>query len=612
MRTAGVVLVVVALLAGGCKERDPAYGACRTILDCKTGESCVGRLCQAGAPSPAGPFAVELVPTSNAPNAPVHNEITGLPIAGPDLELRFGQPVEVSGRVIVAGGEQSEAASVTLSRRSHIGLADEIYSTTAAPGRVAPDAGFKLRVPPTTTEDDADCTPESDCYELRVVPTNLQALPPLTKLVALPASKAPYVGYDLTLAGGGDALALMGCVRDAALRGVPNLSVRVVDAAGRMISSEGTTTEDPPGEDPPISANGRFVLTVPVTCGTRPVDGCLKPGVYWLEIAETAAAPHVPRFVAQLPPISDGVVTSAWTAPDIVLPPFLDKALVTVSYRVVGPAQNGQQEPLRGALVQLSTLLTGVPAYNPGAPCAADLCGTFTRQGTTDENGEVSFVLLGPETAETPGGPQQPREYDVHVAPGPSSPYSAFAGTSDVDAAGFGPDLVLSRKLQIAGTLVDDAGTPIGGATVTAVARPVAVAPITGRLTVQLLDEPPSTMQSDAGGNFLLMLEAGTTYDITVVPATGAPYPVWVLPYQRFTGPAPLKVQLPPAALVTGAVTDWQGIPVAGALVRFYEQASSGDPDSGEPVLYLRGEAVSADDGTVKLLLPATLTAPAQ
>jgi hypothetical protein len=603
MRAPRTALAIVLLLVlAGCKERSPAYGLCATILDCRTGETCSAGLCGPGPTAPAGPFAVELVPGSGGGDAPVHQEIAKQLISG-EIALTFAPPAELSGRIVIPGNDFSRAASLTLSRRSPIGLADEIYSADASPDKAPPDVAFRLRVPATTTADDAACADDgADCYELRVVPAD-HAIPPLVRRLALAADRAE----DIALAGAGaSSLFLTTHVRDAALRGLPGLAVRLLDATGRMVSSSAETNAATEEDD---TSAGQFGLTLPATCDTVLAEGCLAAGDYWLEIAESKDAPDAPRFISRLT-IPAGPLTSPVPGvPDVVLPPLMDKAVVRVSFVVKGKARNGESERVPGALVRATSLLKGVPAYTTPADCTADLCGVFTRQGTTDTDGSISFVLLGPDAPATPGDPQLPRDYDVGVVPGPNSPYSAMLSTVEVDSdAAFAPVFVLTpaRKLEISGTVVDADGAPVAGATIAAITHPAAEPlGVAGKGPSALdLVEPPSNMQSDARGNFLLFVEPGETYDVTVVPPAGAPQPAWVLPYQRFTAPAQLDVRLPPAALVEGTVVDWSGNPAPGALVRFYETVS--DPDTSVRVLYLRGEAVSDGDGRLKLLLPVS------
>jgi hypothetical protein len=444
-------------------------------------------------------------------------------------------------------------------------------------------------VPPTRTQTDAQCQDASaDCYELRVLAAQA-SIPPLTLLIALPEDRT-LQGVQLAV-GPGVQLPWTGTIQDATMRGLPGLSVRLMDAAGRVVSNT-TTTSDATEENP-----GGFGLTIPLFCaaGEAPslTDACLEQGDhFWLDIRESSDAPHAAHFVVRLAMV-DGVLAS----PTVALPPLLDKDLVQMTYLVTAPGQNGENVRVPGATVTAATVIDGVEPLQSAATCTADICGNFVRQATTDENGSVTLTLLGPAAEGT-------RSYSFQVTPGANSLYASLTATVEVDQGPHGPDIVLQPKLQVSGTLTDAAGTPIPGATVSAVARETAVVPPDNKSVVTYgLDQPPATIETDARGSFLLLAEDGVTYDLTIVPPTGSPYPVWVLSSQAFSGtPGPLAVQLPPAALVRGGVADWTGTAVSGVLVRFYQTLS--DPDSGATSVILRGEAVSADDGSLRLLLP--------
>jgi hypothetical protein len=271
-----------------------------------------------------------------------------------------------------------------------------------------------------------------------------------------------------------------------------------------------------------------------------------------------------------------------------------------VTYRVKGTASNGQSQLVEGALVRFTTFLSDVfPVARPSA-CPKNTCAVYTRQATTDANGEVTLTLT-PSAA-----------YEVEVLPGPNSPYSAVhQGGVEVGQGGVAADLALTRKLEVRGSVVDYLGQAVVGATVAASPRDVAAAadgtgqsPAMMKTADLALEESPSSAQTDDAGQFLLMLEPGVSYDVVVTPSAKSPDPVTTVENQEFQAAGRLDIQLPEAALLAGSVAAWDGSGTAGTLVRIYELVQN-DVDGTSFTPWLRGEAVAAAAGTFKILLPS-------
>ena len=583
MRALASSLVVLLLLAASSCSRDSAeYGRCDTILDCHTGQACgADGYCGAGAAVPVAIYGIELMPATQSGSGPVRGELANVPLEGGDIALEFAPPVTLSGRVLVAEDanqtQRSIGAAVTITRRSRIGLADATYSVDSAAGMASGEGAFSLRLPPTAAATKADClAPEGDCYELRVVPSDLNSLPPLVDWIPVPGDTQ----IEVPLTGNLDVFQVHGTIKDAALNGVDGLEVRAVDGDGRTVSSVVTTRAD-------AENVGNFLLTM----SRKSVVGQV-----WLQVSETQANPGVPRFLYAFEAEGGGDVQLG----DVVLLDF--QAPVSVTYRVKGSGSNGQDQGIEGALVRFTSYLTAVFPMATPSKCPGDSCAVYTRQATTDANGEVTLTLI----------PPGPSGYEVDILPGPNSPYSALhtAGV-EVDQPGVAADFTLTRKLEIRGAVTNSAGTPIVGATVTATPREVSAAndaggglsPSAMKTADLALDEPPATMQTDEAGQFLLTLEPGVSYDVVVAPSSSSPDPITTLERRQFQGAGTLNIQLPEAAVLAGTVAAWDGSDTAGTRIRVYEVRT--DPDTTEPTAWLRGEAVAASDGTFKLVLPA-------
>jgi hypothetical protein len=582
MRRLASSLVLLLAFTAACTRDSVIYGQCETIFDCRTGEACgADGYCVEGAPLPGGAFGVELLPATNSGTGPVRTELPEVALAGGDVALDFAAPVTLSGRVLAAvdtlQNQRSIGAAVTISRKSRMGLPEVTYSVEAAAEKAAGEGAFSLRLPPTTAASEADCLEaNADCYELRVVPSDLNSLPPLVKPLPLPAD----AHVEIPLMGNFDVVQVHGTVKDATLNPQGGLEVRAVDGDGRTVSSVVTTRTD--GDNA-----GSFVLTM------------LKSSVVgeiWLQVAESEQSPNVPRFLFVIDTSGGGDVQLG----DVVLLDF--QAPVTVTYRVKGTATNGQSEGVGGAQVRFTSYLSAVFPLATPSGCTSDKCAVYTRQAATNAAGEVTLTLIPPGT----GG------YEVDILPGPNSPYSALhLGSVEVEQPGVGADFTLARKLEIRGEVVDAHGLSVVGATVTATPREVALAdadatgasPAAARTADLALGELPSTMQTDDAGQFLVMVEPGVRYDLVVTPPRSSPNPVTTVTGQQFAASGTLNIQLPEAALLAGSVAAWDGSDTEGALVRVYEVVT--DPDTTAKTAWLRGEALVASDGGFKLIMAA-------
>jgi hypothetical protein len=565
------------LLTGACTRDSVIYGQCSTIYDCRTGQACSEKgHCEPGAAPPAGAYGVELLPATNSGTGPVRNELSQLTLGGGDVALDFQEPVVLEGRIILDSSSQAQpsvGAAVTVTRTSRIGLTDATYSVEAVAGKADGQAAFSLRLPPTKTASDEGCLEEgNDCYQVRVVPTDLGSYPPLVQAISLATSKSVPFGLNSL-----DLAWVHGTVKDATLNGLAGVEVRAVDGDGRTVSSVVTTS----------SADGKvgeFGLSLSSAVAEKKV---------WLQVSATDATPNVPRFLYEF--------TAGGGEPmdlgDVVLLAF--QAPVTVTYRVKATASNGQSELVEGAQVRFTTFLSDVFPVATPSDCPTATCAVYSRQGTSDANGEVTLTLI-------------PGAYEVEVLPGPNSPYSAMhQGDVEVGQGGVAADLALDRKVEIRGTVIDYRGQPVAGATVAAGPRALTLpddgvpGTATHLKTADLaLEESPSSGQTDDSGQFLLMLEPGVSYDIVVTPSASSPDPITTLLGQEFETAGTFDIQLPEAALLAGTVATWDDSDTAGTLVRIYELVPTGVDGEGFTA-WLRGQAVTTTGGTFKILLPS-------
>lgn len=583
MRRLAPILSLLLALTAACTRDSVIYGQCSTIFDCRSGQACSpAGYCEGGAALPVGTYGVELLPATNTGTGPVRAELDNVPLEGGDVAFTFQPPVVLSGRVLMAEdtlqNQRSVGAAVTITRKSRIGLAEATYAVESAAGKASGEGAFSLRLPPTTAMSDAKCyDDDADCYELRVVPTDLDQLPPLVMPIALQSDRQ----IEVALTGNWDIAMVTGTVRDAALNGIGGLEVRVVDGDGRTVSSVGTST-----------VSGDNIGDFQVMLSKQSIVGNV-----WLQVSESQHNANVPRFYFAFDPEGGEPLLLG----DVLLLDF--QAPVSVTYRVKGAATNGQSQAIEGALVRFTSYLTAAFPMATPSKCPGDTCAVYTRQATTDANGEVTLTLI----------PPGPSGYEVDILPGPNSSYSVLhVGGVEVEQPGVGADFALARKLEVRGAVVDSRGLPVAGATVTATPREAAVAdgqgagvsPSALKTADLALDELPSTMLTDEAGQFLLMLEPGVGYDVVVTPSATSPDPVTTIAGQKFGAAGTLNIQLPEAALLAGTVAAWDESDTEGTLVRIYEVRTDVDDPSKKTAL-LSGEAVATAGGEFKLLLPA-------
>jgi hypothetical protein len=222
----------------------------------------------------------------------------------------------------------------------------------------------------------------------------------------------------------------------------------------------------------------------------------------------------------------------------------------------------------------------------------------FLRGGVTGASGSIDLSLF-------PGSNVAKRLYDVALVPPVGSPFAAACLSLTLVQGGNEAPITLTKRPVFAGTLADDTGAPVVGASVvairTATDRPRPCDAFSGA--------EQAAAVTQAGGAFSMPLDAGT-YTLEFDPPAGAPYP-----RQTLTGLVVAaseagamitrQFQLARGALVEGTVRDSQGDPLPFAGVRFIGRACAAPDDcAGAPPVV--EAAVHADaDGHYRAVIPA-------
>jgi hypothetical protein len=241
----------------------------------------------------------------------------------------------------------------------------------------------------------------------------------------------------------------------------------------------------------------------------------------------------------------------------------------------------------------------------------------FTRDGTSDSNGNVDLTLIA-------GTAAAPQSYDIAVQPPASSRFGSACATgflindetptTTAGAAANAPVatiLSVPEKPTLPGKILSADGTLVAGVNILATRVGAGAATSCGKA---VLAPPQITATSNRSGAYQLLLDPGI-YQFDYDPPAGAPVP-------RLTETSVAVnvgsnvgrvVQMLPGALIKGQVNgpDQNGLALAG--VRFLEIACKGtDACYGRnrvgPIL--RGETHTDADGTFRAVVPLQLPAP--
>lgn len=570
-RTPHVLAAVVAAAAAGCIEADPGptppEPMCHADSDCDApaGEICDDGICW-GNPPDGVTFAAVLNPPEGRPDlAPSEVPAVVFEDDGTALGLVFAETVTLSGRVVLAGDpDRSVAAQIRVERPSRIpGGPAYLRTAVAAPGRVAGELAFALRVP--------RLSPNDPPYVVDVVPDDGSLAEPGPD--GPPATVAPplrfridgtrdLAGVDIAV---GDPSALKGAagrVVDAAGRGVPGL--RVVargrwseDAPLERVSSVATTDTD-----------GAFVLWIPIGMADWNYELVVQPPA-------GAVAPTLRVRGVRIPDPVDGAFAEL---PPLSMPSFPSGARYAID--VIGRRPEGGVTPVEGALVEATAILVDpvVPVGETG-----EVDAVYTARGVTDAAGRVELDLI-------PGGTAN-RVYLLSIQPLPTSEFAAAhdvsvaVGPPGATGANVLPAVELARRVAVSGVVVAADGTPAAGTTITARATAAFKWSLEPALQAKLDDFRYPAATADESGRFVLWVDAevfgaAPVYDLDLVPGAGARAPRWTVRGIDLAAAAPGAgldlgdVALPPASFARGAVLTGDGEAIAGAEVQLYEIAA--------------------------------------
>lgn len=242
--------------------------------------------------------------------------------------------------------------------------------------------------------------------------------------------------------------------------------------------------------------------------------------------------------------------------------------------------------PAAGARVRASSdawkpPVATVTASLPGsAPTTLDARGEVNEDAVTDPSGTATFAALPVGT------------YNVTVVPvtdPASATPSAMTGAVIQLDASVTRTITLAAKATLAGTLAPVAAA--NGATITAFDQSSG------------LVAAPVTTRAASDGSFMMPVDPGRTYQLTVQPSPAQGYARTIV---GGTAVGATRTDVPPTTLtrgqkVSGAVSGAGAGPLDHAFVQVFCEASSAScVDPATPL----AEAVSAADGSFEVVLP--------
>jgi hypothetical protein len=225
---------------------------------------------------------------------------------------------------------------------------------------------------------------------------------------------------------------------------------------------------------------------------------------------------------------------------------------------------------------------------------------------TTANTGLGSLqVLLGTGTL--------PLEYELDVLPGPLSEMASVYGV-DFVVADVVPTrtVTLPRGQPIVGTVLDEDGFAVPGATVTAAVSGAALCTLSSEDLRVARGLAPVQSTTNDNGEFTMFVDpdfAGSplTYDIAVEPAAGTWAPRWTFPDQLASDDH-RQLWLPQAAHVRARVLSPSSEVAPDTLVTLYELTDKPPPCPavafGTALSLRQTVGTSDEDGVVKMILP--------
>ncbi len=335
-----------------------------------------------------------------------------------------------------------------------------------------------------------------------------------------------------------------------------------------------------------VDAAGGYRLWVPTDRG--PLDLVVSPPA-------TNGTPEVPAPGLRRRGL---VLDQLLTLPPLTLPPR--GAVTAVSVTVTGTSGGGAVEAVDGARV----------VARMDQELAPDLFLVHRVIAATSEGGVAALALWAPA-----GGMVRMHTYAIDVLPGSGSEQASHFGWPLELSADPAPTVAipLDRRDSIRGSVVDEHGVGVAGASVTATLSLGIRCDLSGpeRTLVRALPSLSATTAPDGG--FVLWVDPtlgarGLRYDVRVEPPPDSA-PAWT--YDDVAPGGDVHPwQLPEAAHVRGLVVLADGRPAGNTLVQLYERveapAACMTPSGANPLSAAEIRAVGrADaDGLVRLVLP--------
>lgn len=518
----------MAACAAGCAASANSTAECPPTAHCVPGQPVPQDL----------ELGVELIPPATSPF--VRQELPAVRFDDTgSASLTLTPGVMVHGQILDEQGKAPVQAQVIFSRASGIAGLPKLVT------QVPTDAGgtFAVLLPPLA-------------YEMRVLPVgDLEAVyPPLTTLLS-PTNAGEFPAPVVVRMQRG--IQLDGRVTSALAVGIASVPVRAVDGDhnDQILSTTAVTNTD-----------GGFTL--------------------WLSQAPDARSVAHVRVIASLSnaltlsrEINGSTLGVNAARVELHGPALPD--LQTFVVKVVGKSQAGTPDPLQGARVDATTVVS-LPT--------ADTLATFAASTNTyDGAGHAALQLI-------PAGDGN-RSYTVTVTPPEGLPYGNASFTLQVGpTGGVLSTLALDPRPSVLGTLTGPDGALLRGVLVTGTQ----------------LDPPdgatPTMARSTSGldGSFILHVDNGR-YDFDVVPPLTASLARLSLADRDVSGTLELgNIQLPTPLGATVALAGRDGKPVLGIEVRLYATGYRSCPSAeppGCPVARLRADGTTGSDGQASVLL---------
>lgn len=593
-RWRAATLLVATGVVAGCIEAPPSPDEqieCRTSADCNTG---AGEICDEGVcwgNPPATMYAAVMGPSSEYNSIAATTEV---PLVSFQADGWFGDgstgaltlvdAMRVSGQVKAICPQQLETCSgylvvpgtIKWIRPSDIpGLPDlSVASTMAGIMGNTSSGGFEVFLPRPT---------ESTTYLVVFTPSQS----PLGAGLPSPANLLPPFRATVTVTPADAG----GLVRDFLLpSGVRTISGRISQAGTTALGGWRVHAEAGDG-----TVQGAMVLasSIDVTTSSGDFNLVLTDGPSLVDLVFVPG--NVPGAEVNEPPrvrLRDHVVGS--TLSTLALPKL--ERIIAAPVTVEGTDGSGGPVDVSGAIVvgRLDQLIGSVYLQHQATT-------------TTANNGLGSLqILLG--TANLP------LHYELDVLPGPLSEMASVYGL-DIFVGDTVPTPVvrLPRGQPIVGTVIDEHGFGVPGATVTAAVSGPSLCALSSEDLRVARGLAPVQSTTNGNGEFTMFVDpdfAGTplTYDIAVEPAAGTWAPRWTF-LDQMPSDEHRSLWLPEAAHVRGRVLAPSSEIAPDTLVTLHELTDKPAPcpqvSYGTAGLSFRQAVGTSDEqGIVRLILP--------